>query len=471
MRLREWKWILKKETFHIQVDPWELYLHFVCAEPKVLLESGRVGRYSYIAGVPRALIAVSESESVAELEERLQSVLSEPVDTALENGRFQGGWIGFLSYDWVRSFEKLPRQSQADLDIPSVWLMEPGVVAVVDHVEGKVELITWDEGASEVRRVYEATRKWLLEADHGAGSAESRFYRRLPGVEGGAPAEGKFSMDQADFEQAVEAIQEYIRAGDVFQVNLSLREQRAACGVTPALMYDRLREINPSPYMGILEMSDRALVSASPELLVRVQGCVIETRPIAGTRPRTGNREEDLMRAQELIDNEKERAEHIMLVDLERNDLGRVCSYGSVRVPELMTIEEYSHVMHIVSHVEGKLRSDVGALDVLRAVFPGGTITGAPKIRTMEIIEELEPVRRGVYTGAMGWLSYNGEMEWNILIRTMLFQEGQVYVQAGAGVVIDSLPEREYRESIRKATALWRAFEACFEVVSREESL
>ncbi|MCM3703927.1 anthranilate synthase component I family protein [Paenibacillus macerans] len=261
------------------------------------------------------------------------------------------------------------------------------------------------------------------------------------------------SMTQEAFEAAVTRVQDYIAAGDVFQVNLSLRHTFPMQG-TPEGVYEQLRRLNPSPYMGLLRFPDFQLVSASPELLVKVEQGRVSTRPIAGTRRRGRTPEEDRKMEEELLTNEKEQAEHIMLVDLLRNDLGRVADYGSVRASELFAIERYSHVMHLVSEVEARLAPDRTVYDAIAAVFPGGTITGAPKVRTMEIIEELEPVTRGPYTGAMGWIDYNGNMELNIIIRTLVVKDGVGYIQAGAGIVIDSVPYREFRECHNKAKAV-----------------
>jgi para-aminobenzoate synthetase component 1 len=258
------------------------------------------------------------------------------------------------------------------------------------------------------------------------------------------------------FEEAVSKIQTYIAQGDVFQVNLSVRQSKKL-NATAMDVYEALRAFNPSPYMAYIEAPDFAVVSGSPELLVKRHGNELSTRPIAGTRPRGKSEAEDLALAQELIDNDKERAEHVMLVDLERNDLGRVSTYGTVEVDEFMVIERYSHVMHIVSNVRGEIAEGKTNADVVRAMFPGGTITGAPKIRTMEIIEELEPVRRGLYTGSIGWLGFTGDMEFNIVIRTAFVKDGVAHIQAGAGIVIDSVPEREYQESLNKAKAMWQA--------------
>jgi para-aminobenzoate synthetase component 1 len=260
------------------------------------------------------------------------------------------------------------------------------------------------------------------------------------------------------YENAVRRIQQYIGQGDVFQVNLSLRQSKKVA-VSAEELYEWLRLVNPSPYMGFMRSPDFQLVSGSPELLVELRDGLLATRPIAGTRRRGQTTEEDVAMERELLESEKERAEHIMLVDLERNDLGRISKYGSVHVRELMVVERYSHVMHLVSQVEGRIAEGKDAFDVIAATFPGGTITGAPKIRTMEIIEELEPTRRGPYTGSLGWIDYCGNMEFNIIIRTMTVQDGVVHIQAGAGIVIDSIPEREYYESLNKAKAQWKAIQ------------
>jgi para-aminobenzoate synthetase component 1 len=265
-------------------------------------------------------------------------------------------------------------------------------------------------------------------------------------------------MTEDEFIQAVIKIQQYIGQGDVFQVNLAVRQSKPI-KVEALEVYEQLRSLNPSPYMAYLHTPDFQVVSGSPELLVKKDGQEVSTRPIAGTRSRGKNHEEDVTLANELIENEKERAEHVMLVDLERNDLGRVCKYGTVEVNEFMVIEKYSHVMHIVSNVRGELAADKSSFDIIDAVFPGGTITGAPKVRTMEIIEELEPVQRGVYTGSLGWIDFSGDLELNIIIRTMLVKDGMAHVQAGAGIVIDSNPKHEYKESMKKAAALWKAKE------------
>lgn len=299
--------------------------------------------------------------------------------------------------------------------------------------------------AEETAKYWE--RKWLISQKEDFGTVSNICDDHF-----------EVSLTEKEFKEAVEKVQQYIAMGDVFQVNLSVRQSKPI--EIPALsVYKQLRVLNPSPYMGYFHVPEFQLVSGSPELLVKKKGREVSTRPIAGTRSRGKDDQEDQRLANELIENEKERAEHVMLVDLERNDLGRVCKYGTVEVNEFMVIEKYSHVMHIVSNVRGELADNKNEFDLIDAVFPGGTITGAPKVRTMEIIEELEPVRRGPYTGSLGWIGFNGDLELNIMIRTMIVKDGMAHVQSGAGIVIDSNPKYEYKESLKKAIALWKAKE------------
>ena len=419
-----------------------------------------------------------------------------------------GGIIGYWSYDIARSLEKLPEWAQDDLQLPDYLFQRYEQLWIVDHRERQVYVavhlrvrvahpqtatgaarsaLPADRHAVEderLRCLYQAAKAaadamerqwqaWCREAadDPAVSLRLSRIRRlmeedrlqidveRMPGL--------STSMSKEAFQQAVRKIQDYIAQGDVFQVNLSLR-QSLPVQTPPEELYEWLRHVNPSPYMGMLRTPDFALVSASPELLVKLDGGELRARPIAGTRRRGRTPEEDDAMERELRTSEKERAEHVMLVDLERNDLGRVAAYGTVKVPELLTVERYSHVMHLVSQVEARLAAGKNALDVAAAMFPGGTITGAPKIRTMEIIEELEPVRRGPYTGSMGWIDYAGNMEFNIIIRTMTCADGICHMQAGAGIVIDSDPEREFYECLNKAKALWKTVQYTQEARSGE---
>lgn len=375
--------------------------------------------------------------------------------------RLWGGAVGYFSYDVVRQIESLPDGLADDLDIPDGQFVFIDVVLAIDNLRGRAQAITTvqvNEGDTEetLRAGYDAAQEKL-----------TRFYARLESEPGPAPLHlqpepekdpaFESAMTREAFEEGVTRIQEYIRAGDAFQVVLSQRFSMDL-KASPFDLYRALRSLNPSPYLYFLEMDGVTLVGSSPEVLVRVEDETVTVRPIAGTRPRGGTPEEDRAYAQELLADEKELAEHRMLVDLGRNDVGRVAEYGSVTVPELMVIERYSHVMHIVSQVEGRLKAGLSAVDVFRACFPAGTVSGAPKIRAMEIIDELECTRRGPYAGAVGHFGWGGEsMDTAITIRTVVVKDGRAYVQAGAGIVHDSVPATEYEETLNKARALLRA--------------
>ncbi|NWK72530.1 anthranilate synthase component I [Bacillus paramycoides] len=451
-----------------QLDFFKQYKFLSQDKPQhILLESGRGGRYNIVGLDPVAVIqgkneTLHISESGKETIEHgnpldlMQEYMEKwKTDYNPKYPPFQGGAIGYFSYDCIRYIEKLPTLAEDDINIPDIFFLLFDDVFVYDQKEKVLWIITHyvDEHKEAEERLNEWKDLWMKEA------SEVTMSFKCPEEKNEAVA-----FTEEGFMKAVERIQEYIGAGDVFQVNLSTRQERTL-HTHPLEIYTSLREINPSPYMGYLELGDFQIVSGSPELLIKKQGKEVSTRPIAGTRSRGASEQEDEELAKELIENEKERAEHVMLVDLERNDLGRVCKYGTVEVDEFMIIEKYSHVMHIVSNVRGEVEEDKDAFDLVKAVFPGGTITGAPKIRTMEIIEELEPVRRGIYTGSIGWIGYSGDTELNIVIRTLLAKDGQAHVQAGAGIVIDSNPKNEYKESLKKAIALWRAKESSEETV------
>ncbi|MCS7463179.1 anthranilate synthase component I family protein [Paenibacillus doosanensis] len=457
-----------------------------------VLESGKGGRYTFLGLHPSSAIrgdaqrAVIRHENGTETQESGRPLdmvkrWMEPYRSPAVRGqglpKFLGGCVGFWSYDVIRTIEKLPEQAADDLPVPDYAFARFDKVWIIDHKERMlyiaVHTVIGQEQLGLPERYQEAeeqARRMKLQWDRIAAVNDSGLHRQrrqsmLEQIE-----QDRLQIDvesiediRADFPKeayikAVERIQRYIGAGDVFQVNLSVRQHKPL-SQSPESIYEWLRVVNPSPYMGMLRYEDFQLVSGSPELLVQLEERTMRTRPIAGTRPRGRDAEEDRRLADELIHHEKERAEHIMLVDLERNDLGRIAAYGTVNVKDFMVIEYYSHVMHIVSQVEGQLAAGKQAYDVIAATFPGGTITGAPKIRTMEIIEELEPVRRGPYTGSIGWIDYNGDMEFNIIIRTLVAAGGIGYVQAGAGIVIDSIPEKEYIESINKAKAMWKAIQ------------
>lgn len=467
-----------RSTWPTQLDPWFL-LKTLCPSLNgaVILESGRTGRYSYLAYDPIATIQSKQLRtSITFTDGRTEEVEGEnPLDVLRsllqryqtprisELPDFAGGAVGYLSYDMNRYFEPtLPQLAVDDLQLPDLYTMIYQDLIVFDHETRNLFCLTHVPTDNLSEHVYQQALDRLLKRSEAisqivAPNDETDWeeLRKRP-LTSDTPAQVSIAKDQ--FEGSVRRVQTYIAEGDVFQVNLSVRQSKPMNGDAHEV-YDVLRRLNPSPYMGYLHFPEFQLVSGSPELLIKVKDGEVSTRPLAGTRPRGQSEEQDEALVRELIENEKERAEHVMLVDLERNDLGRVCRYGSVEVSEFMVVEKYSHVMHIVSHVRGMLAEGKDAFDAVAAAFPGGTITGAPKVRTMEIIEELEPVKRGVYTGSIGWFDCNGEVEVNIAIRTMVVKDGIAHVQAGAGIVIDSQPEAEYYESLKKAEALWKAFE------------
>ncbi len=365
---------------------------------------------------------------------------------------FSGGAVGYLGYDMVRRLENLPHLAEDDLALPeSKFVITKGVIAV-DHISRQIRVIALVQRGQDLAQSYAQGQKYL-----------DAIVRKLQGPLPAQPVpcstagmEVKSNLTRAKYITMVEKAKEYIKAGDIFQVVLS---QRFTSPITeePFEIYRRLRSINPSPYLYYLDFGPTKLIGSSPEMLVRAGAKRVETCPIAGTRPRGATEQQDQALAEELLANAKERAEHIMLVDLSRNDLGRVCRYGSVKAEQMLQVERFSHVMHLVSRVAGELRPEFSGFDALKVCFPAGTLSGAPKIRAMEIIEELEPTRRGPYGGAIGYLGFNGELDSCITIRTILIKDQTAYVQAGAGIVADSDPEREYEETVNKAGALLQA--------------
>jgi anthranilate synthase component 1 len=420
------------------------------SERAFLLESvvggERLARYSFIGRDPVETVEVRGRGE--EFLPALRRRLGQPAAVVPGLPRFTGGAVGYLTYDAIRLFENIPdRHTPGSLPLASFSFYRS--LVAFDHVLQRILLIADAEPAS--RRAFESAQQTLdrLEADLRG------FRPPAPSTPRGFDLPAGFG-DGASYRDAVERAKEYIAAGDIFQVVLS-QQQRVACPVEAFSVYRALRMVNPSPYMYFLKDGARAVAGASPEMLVRVEGSRAETRPIAGTRPRGRSPEEDERLARELLADEKERAEHIMLVDLGRNDLGRVCRFQSVTVPEFMIVERYSHVMHIVSSVIGDLAPGKDALDALVATFPAGTLSGAPKIRAMEIIDELEPVRRGLYGGALGYIDLRGNLDFCITIRTVLLESAHAMVQAGAGIVADSVPATEQRECEAKAGAMLEA--------------
>jgi anthranilate synthase component 1 len=401
---------------------------------------------------------VETSDPLADLDQRLRERTCAEVPGL---PRFWGGAVGYFGYDVVRRIERLPEQAKDDLKLPEALLLFTDLVLAIDNLRGSAMAIRGVEvepglSEEELRKRYEE-----------AGEAIERLVERLRTesapppllLRSEPPSDPPFhsTMTREEYEDGVRKIREYILAGDAFQVVLSQRLGINLEG-SPFDLYRAIRSLNPSPYLYFIEADGVTLVGSSPEVLVRMEDGVVTVRPIAGTRKRGKDAEEDRALEADLLADEKEKAEHRMLVDLGRNDVGRISTYGSVTVPDLMVVEKYSHVMHLCSQVEGKVRPELSAVDVLRACFPAGTVSGAPKIRAMEIIEEIEPTRRGPYAGAVGYLGYGGHsMDTAIAIRTVLSTGGKAYVQAGAGIVADSDPSAEYEETLNKARALLRA--------------
>jgi anthranilate synthase component I len=386
--------------------------------------------------------------------------------------RFFGGLVGYIGYDTVRFFERIPDDKKAGLRLPDIFLMGTDTVVIFDNLKGKIKVVSnadltnrspeeaYKEAEEKIDAIIEKLRsaKPSLRKTRGKGKESPDVSPVHSGSEASLSAYASSFTTRDAFEQAVVKGKEYVMSGDVVQVVLSQRFDRPFA-IPPFNIYRALRVINPSPYMYYIDTGDAKLVGSSPEILVRLEGKKIILRPIAGTRKRGETEEEDRSLEEELKRDPKEMAEHIMLVDLGRNDVGRVAETGSVKVTELMNVERYSHVMHLVSNVEGTLGKGFDAFDVLGACFPAGTVTGAPKVRAMEIIQELEPTRRGPYAGAVGYFSYSGNMDTCITIRTLIIKGTRVYVQAGAGIVADSVPEKEYEETVNKAMGMMRAVE------------
>ncbi len=374
--------------------------------------------------------------------------------------RFCGGLVGYLSYDIVRFFEKLPHPPQDDLHLPDLVLIQANDLVIFDHMNHNIKVVSCVKVNSQMtkKELISAYVRALQQIDKIVAKINkpSKMFNKKPNLKHPHKVRSNFSRKQ--FEHIVKEAKKKIRRGDIIQTVLSQRFE-IKLKTDPFNVYRMLRSLNPSPYMYFLNFDDLKVVGSSPELLVRCEGRVVETRPIAGTRPRGKDEKEDELLSKDLLTDPKEKAEHIMLVDLGRNDLGRVCQQGSIQVSEFMAIEKYSHVMHIVSNVKGILKKGKDAFDVLQAAFPAGTVSGAPKIRAMEIIDELENVSRGPYAGCIGYFSFSGNLDTCITIRTIVIRENKAYIQAGAGIVADSIPQKEYWETVNKAQAQILAIE------------
>jgi len=449
------------------------------SDTNFLLESveqgGKLGRYSFIGIKPREIFkSTGNTIEFSDAEGDTRTITAKDPLTELEkimhNYRqpklqqlpvFSGGAVGYVSYDYVRFLEKIPDILPDDTYFPDLYFQMCYDLIVFDHLKRRIQVISnarivpgmnikkaYQNSCERIESIISMIKKPLNLKNGRTQNVKDEFVS---------------NFTQNEFEQAVIKAKKYIRQGDIIQVVLSQRWQ-THLNLDPLYCYRALRSVNPSPYMFYLSFPGKYLVGSSPEILVRCNGNDALLRPIAGTRPRGKDDAEDEKLAEELKKDTKEIAEHIMLVDLGRNDLGRVCKYGSVKVTDLMFIEKYSHVMHLVTNVVGKLSKGKNQFDLLRACFPAGTVTGAPKIRAMEIIEELENIRRGPYAGAVGYFSFQGDMDFCITIRTMLVSDNKLYIQAGAGIVADSVPEREYIETINKAKALKSAYQLAGDV-------
>src|SRR5665647_579127 len=459
------------ETFADLDTPLSLYLKLANQPYSYLLESvqggERFGRYSII-GLPALtrIVAYDRDVQVLQGDTVIESARDvNPLDfvqayqarfkTPPYQGlpRFTGGLAGYFGYETVRYIErKLADTTKPDvLNTPDVLLLLSEELAVVDNLSGKLYFIVYADPAQP--DAYDKARARLRELIQ-----RLRKSVEIPQASAARPATATSEFGEAGFKDAVVKAKRYIFDGDIMQVVLSQRISQPFA-VPPLSLYRALRSLNPSPYMFYYDMGDHHVVGASPEILVRLEGDTVTVRPIAGTRPRGKTREQDVALAEELLADPKERAEHVQLMDLGRNDVGRVAQTGSVRVTDNMLIERYSHVMHIVSNVEAKLKPGMDAIDVLKATFPAGTVSGAPKVRAMEIIAELEPTKRGIYAGAVGYLGFNGDMDVAIAIRTGVIKGDILYVQVGAGIVADSVPESEWMETQNKARAVLRAAE------------
>jgi anthranilate synthase component 1 len=454
--------------------PVSAYAKLNGAGPAYLFESVEGGenlaRYSFIGCRPRKIFVCGPETTEVRIPGRPAQTIPTPADplTLIQDEmrgyrpvampglpRFTGGAVGFIAYEYVTRIEPtVPAAPGEGLGTPLLYFMLSDSLLIFDRAKQTLRLCVNAHVAGNPAAAYGAAVAELRALF--ALLSQPRALAPAPLAEVPKIAVPPGNFTQASFEQAVEDGKEFIRAGDIIQFVPSQRFTQPFAK-TPLDLYRALRTVNPSPYMFVLEAGDFSIVGASPEVHVRLTDDLVEIRPIAGTRRRGATPAEDLALEKDLLADEKERAEHLMLVDLARNDIGRVCRYGSVQVPEMMVIERYSHVMHIVSQVEGRIAPDKNAYDLMRATFPAGTVSGAPKIRAMQIIAQYEPVPRGFYAGALGYVGYDGNMDTCIMLRTALLKDGQIHIQAGAGIVADSVPASEYQETVSKASALFKA--------------
>ncbi len=454
--------------------PLSAYAKIGRGDYSFLLESveggDRIARYSFLGAEP-SLIFSSEGNKVTLREGKAVKnvIVMDPINELKKFlrrykavnvpglPRFYGGFVGFMGYDMVRFMEKLPNKNADDLKIPDSVFMMTDTMLIFDHVDHKIKVVSNAHIKEDPARSYDEAIRKIDRIVKSLKLSPLKIERLRSKLHSGA-LKVRSNFTKKEYEAIVKRAKEYIRAGDIIQVVPSQRFEMQV-SAHPFQIYRALRSVNPSPYMYYLKLGGFSLVGSSPEIMVRCEDGLVELRPIAGTRKRGKSEREDEKLMKDLLNDPKEKAEHIMLVDLGRNDIGRVCDFKTVKVSDFMTIEKYSHVMHIVSDVSGRLSKGKDAFDVMRATFPAGTVTGAPKVRAMEIIDSLENMRRKTYAGCVGYFSFSGNLDCCITIRTILIKDGKAYVQAGGGVVADSVPRREYEETVNKAKALIKAIE------------
>lgn len=421
-----------------------------------LEESGRRGRYSFIGGNPFLVVTACRDDIEIRYNKEKRKMKGNPLNLVrdflakinyfADIKPFPGGALGYVGYDGIRYFEEIPDENKDEINAYDLYFMFPEEIIIFDHLENIIDIIMFSETDADERLDY------LIDIIH-SDPAEIKIEAD---VQCNSNIEFYSNLEKEEFEGMVRRAKNYIYNGDIFQVVLS---QRLSFPINdnPLTVYKILRKTNPSPYMYFLNIGIGSILGSSPEILVKCSDQEVVSRPLAGTRPRGDDELEDRWYEQELKNDDKERAEHVMLVDLARNDLGRVCECGSVKTTNFLEVEKFTRVMHLVSNVAGKLDHNYDSVDLLKATFPAGTVSGAPKIRAMEIIDELEPVRRGIYSGSIGYLGFNGDMDMCIAIRMMVIKNKIGYIQAGAGIVVDSIPENEYYETLNKAKALLQA--------------
>jgi len=461
--LSEYDFVYETKKIKKNVSASKLFKTLYCDENNSFLyesleTTGEIGRYSILGSTPLCIFEAKDNNCKIRFDENIVKEKGNPFDilnSVLKNFRhypkippFSGGAVGYVSYDSIRYIEKIPNNNPEDPPLPDMYFIFPSEIVIINNENSTAEIIVFGDSKSKISERVNEIEKIIKNYNDEVVNKEDNFLKTDD-----KQTEFTSNFDKNEFEKIVKKAKEYIREGEIFQVVLSQRFEFEV-REEPFEIYKQLRVKNPSPYMYYIKFNDLYILGSSPETLIKSENRIAISRPIAGTRRRGKDSKEDAKLEKELLSDEKELAEHIMLVDLARNDLGRVCNYGSVKVDKLMKIEKYSKVMHIVSDIRGRLRNEVDSMELFKAAFPAGTVTGSPKIRAMEMIDELEPVRRGIYAGGIGYFGFNGDVDFCIAIRTIIIKGKRGFIQAGAGIVSDSIPENEYMETLNKASAL-----------------